>query len=107
MDIDQYEIVLVDLNPAKGSEIRKTRPCLVISPNEMNAFLSTIIVAPMTTSDKNYPTRIPIVHNSKQGFAAIDQIRAIDKSRVIKTLGKISKKETDHCKAIIRETFVD
>lgn len=107
MDIKQYDIVLVNLDPTVGSEIKKTRPCLVISPNEMNKFLRTIIVAPMTTSPKTYPTRIKIVHNKKEGAAAIDQIRTIDKSRIIKALGKISKKEIEDCKAVIQETFVD
>ena len=107
MDIKQYDIVLVNLNPTKGSEIKKTRPCLVISPNEMNKFLRTVVIAPMTTSDKSYPTRITIVHDKKKGAAALDQIRTIDKTRIIKTLGKISKDEIDRCKAVIKETFVD
>jgi mRNA interferase MazF len=107
MDIRQYDIVLVNLDPTVGSEIKKTRPCLVISPNEMNKFLRTIIVAPMTTSPKTYPTRVKIVHNKKEGTAAIDQIRSIDKSRIIKVLGKISKKEIENCKIVIQETLVD
>ncbi|MEQ9188633.1 MAG: type II toxin-antitoxin system PemK/MazF family toxin [Cryomorphaceae bacterium] len=107
MDLKQYEIVLVNLDPTVGSEIKKTRPCLVISPNEMNKFLRTIIVAPMTTSPKTYPTRVKIVHNKKEGAAAIDQIRTIDKYRIIKVLGKISKKEVEDCKTVIQETFVD
>jgi mRNA interferase MazF len=88
MEIKQYQVVLVDLNPTRGSEIQKTRPCLVISPNEMNKYLQTIIVAPMTTSLKNYPTRIPVVHNKKKGAVAIDQIRTIDKSRINAVLNK-------------------
>ena len=107
MDIRQYDIVLVNLDPTKGSEIKKTRPCLVISPNEMNKYLRTVIIAPMTTSDKLYPTRIAIIHNNKKGAAALDQIRTIDKSRIIKSLGRISKYEIDKCKAVIKETFVD
>lgn len=107
MDINQYQIVLVNLDPTKGGEIKKTRPCLVISPNELNRNLRTIIVAPMTTTVKNYPTRVSIVHNNKIGSAAIDQIRTIDKSRVIKILGSISEDEIERCKAVIKETFVD
>lgn len=107
MDLKQYDIVLVNLDPTVGSEIKKARPCLVISPDEMNKFLRTIIVAPMTTSPKTYPTRVAIVHNKKSGTAAIDQIRTIDKSRILKVLGKISKKEIEDCKTIIQETFVD
>ncbi len=107
MEVSQYEIVLVNLEPTRGSEIRKTRPCLVVSPDEMNKYLRTVVIAPMTTAGKAYPTRVPIVHNKKKGSAAIDQIRTIDKGRVLKVLGKISKEEIDRCKAVIRETFVD
>lgn len=107
MDIRQYEIVLVNQDPTKGSEIKKTRPCLVISPDEMNKYLQTIVIAPMTTSIKSYPTRVAIVQNEKKGSAALDQIRAIDKSRIIKSLGKISKNEIYTCKAVLKETFVD
>jgi len=107
MDIKQYDIVLVNLDPPKGSEIKKTRPCLVISPNEMNKYLQTLVIAPMTTSNKSYPTRVIIVHNKKKGAAALDQIRTIDKGRIIKSLGRISKDEIDKCKAVIKETFVD
>ena len=107
MVIKQYEIVLVNLDPTIGSEIKKTRPCLVISPKEMNKFLRTIVVAPMTSTSRPYPTRVPIVHNNKKGSAAIDQIRTIDKTRIIKVLGKISKEEVKNCKSVIRETFVD
>ena len=107
MEIIQYSIVLVNLEPAKGREIRKTRPCLVISPDEMNKFLKTVIVAPMTTSEKKYPTRVAVRHNHKKGAVAIDQILTIDKGRIIKVLGKISKKEIENCKSVIREMLVD
>lgn len=107
MDIKQYEIVLVNLNPTKGGEIKKTRPCLVISPNELNRNLRTVIVAPMTTTIKNYPTRVSVKHNNKEGAAAIDQIRTIDKSRIIKILSSISEDEIDCCKTVIKETLVD
>lgn len=107
MELKQYEIVLVNLNPTLGSEINKTRPCIVISPNEMNTHLKTIIVAPMTTSSKNYPTRIEIKHNDKIGWIVIDQIRTIDKQRIVKVLGKMTKPEIKELKAVIKETFVD
>ncbi|WP_298956282.1 type II toxin-antitoxin system PemK/MazF family toxin [uncultured Nonlabens sp.] len=107
MELEQYSIILVNLNPTIGSEIKKTRPCVIISPNEINKFLRTIIVAPMTTNLKNYPTRIKVKHNGKRGMIAIDQIRTIDKSRVLKTFNKLSKSEIQNCKEIIRETFVD
>ncbi len=107
MVIKQYEIVLVNLDPTIGSEIKKTRPCLVLSPNEMNKFLRTIVVAPMTTVSRSYPTRVAILQYKKKGFAAIDQIRTIDKARITKTLGKISNQEVENCKSVIRETFVE
>ena len=107
MDVKQYQIVLVNLDPTKGGEIRKTRPCLVISPNEINRNLRTVVVVPMTTTVKNYPTRVSIIHHNKKGAAAIDQIRTIDKSRIIKILDSISKDEIERCKAVIKETFVD
>lgn len=107
MDIKQYQIVLVNLDPTIGSEIKKTRPCLVISPDEMNKYLRTIIVAPMTTTNKKYPTRLSITFNNRKGAAAIDQIRAIDRIRIVKILGQITTREIENCKEIIRETFVD
>jgi len=103
----QYGIVLVNLDPTKGSEINKTRPCLVISPDEMNKHLSTVVVAPMTTSGKDYPTRVNIMHNGEKGAVAMDQIRTIDKRRIIKSIGRISDEEINQCKAVIKETYVD
>lgn len=107
MVINQYEIVLVNLNPTIGSEIQKTRPCVVISPNEMNKYLKTIVIAPMTTSSKKYPTRVEIKHDSKIGWVVLDQIRTIDKQRILKTLGRLSKPEIKEVKSILKETFVD
>ena len=107
MELKQYSIVLVNLNPTIGSEIKKTRPCVIVSPNEINKFLNTIVVAPMTTNLKKYPTRISVEHNNKNGMIAIDQIRTIDKSRIIKKFDRLSKSEIQKCKDIIRETFVD
>jgi len=107
MELKQYEIVLVNLNPTIGSEIKKTRPCIIISPNEMNKYLRTIIIAPLTTSSKNYPTRIEIKHNGKIGWIVVDQIRTVDRQRVIKVLGRMTKPEIKEVKIIIKETFVD
>ncbi|WP_445954913.1 type II toxin-antitoxin system PemK/MazF family toxin [Yeosuana sp.] len=107
MELEQYSIVLVNLDPTIGSEIKKTRPCVIVSPNEINKFLRTIVVAPMTTNLKNYPTRIKVKHNGKKGMIAIDQIRTIDKSRIIKKFDQLTKSEIQKCKDIIRETFVD
>jgi mRNA interferase MazF len=107
MEIRQYEIILVNLDPTIGSEIKKTRPCVVISPNEMNKYLRTIVIAPMTTSSKKYPTRVEIKHDNKIGWVILDQIRTIDKQRIIKELGRLSKPEIKEVKEIIKETFVD
>lgn len=107
MELTQYEIVLVNLNPTVGSEIKKTRPCAVVSPDEMNKYLNTIVIAPMTSNMKKYPTRVPVVSKNKKGMIAIDQIRTIDKTRIIKSFGNLSKKEIKNCKEIIKETFVD
>jgi mRNA interferase MazF len=107
MDINQYQITLVNLDPTIGSEIKKTRPCVVISPNEMNKYLRTIVIAPMTTSSKNYPTRVEIKHDNKIGRVVLDQIRTIEKQRIIKSLGRLSKPEIKEVKSIIKETYVD
>jgi len=107
MEIKQYTIILVNLDPTIGSEIKKTRPCVIISPNEMNKYLNTIILAPMTSNLNQYPTRVSVEHDGKKGMIAIDQIRTIDKSRIIKVLGKLSKTEIKNCKEVMKETFVD
>ncbi len=107
MELEQYSIVLVNLDPTIGSEIKKTRPCVIVSPNEINKFLRTIVVAPMTTNLKGYPTRIKVKYLQKKGMIAIDQIRTIDKSRILKTFDKLTRSEIQKCKDIIRETFVD
>jgi len=107
MEIKQYQIILVNLDPTIGSEIRKTRPCVVISPDEMNNHLRTVVIAPMTTRSKNYPTRVEIKHDSKIGWIVLDQIRTIDKQRILKDLGKLSRPEIKEVKAILKEAFVD
>ena len=107
MDLKQYQIVLVNLDPTTGSEIKKPRPCVIISPNEMNKYLRTIIVAPMTTTSRKYPTRIEIKHDRKIGWIVIDQIRTIDKQRIIRILGRLSQPELKELKSVIKETFVD
>jgi mRNA interferase MazF len=107
MAINQYEIILVNLDPTIGSEIKKTRPCVVVSPNEMNKYLNTVVIAPMTSQSKSYPTRIPVKHDNKNGCIVIDQIRTIDKQRIIKTIDSLTLKEIENVKNIIRETFVD
>ena len=107
MEIMQYSIVLVDLDPTLGSEIKKTRPCVILSPNEMNKYLNTIALAPMTTNLKRYPTRVAVEHDGRKGMIVIDQIRTVDKIRILKVLGKLTKSEIKNSKDVIRETFVD
>ncbi len=107
MELKQYQIVLVNLDPTIGSEIKKTRPCVIISPDEMNKYLRTIIVAPMTTSSKKYPTRIEVKHDGKIGWIVVDQIRTIDKQRIIRILGRLTKPEIKDLKLVVKETFVD
>ncbi len=107
MDLSQYTIVLVNLDPTIGSEIKKTRPCVIISPNEMNKYLNTIVLAPMTTNLKAYPTRVSVSHNGKKGMIAIDQIRTVDKTRIVKTFESLTKLEIKKCKSVLKETFVD
>jgi len=103
MRYKQYSVVIVNLNPTVGSEIQKTRPCLVISPNEMN--YSNVIVAPMTSKKKDYPTRVQLKTDS---FVVLDQIRTISVKRIVKvTDTKVSKKKIDEVKKIIREMLVD
>jgi mRNA interferase MazF len=107
MEIVQYSIVLVNLDPTVGSEIKKTRPCVVISPDEMNRHLQTITIAPMTSQSKTYPTRIEVKHNDKTGWIVLDQIRTIDKIRILKVFDKLTDKEILEVKNIIKETYVD
>ena len=85
--VQRFDVFLINLDPTIGSEIKKTRPCLIISPEEINRHIRTVIVAPMTTAGKDYPTRVPCKFQNKKGQIVLDQIRTIDKSRLIKKLG--------------------
>ena len=107
MEIKQYLIFLVNLDPTVGSEIKKIRPCVVISPDEMNRHLRTVVIAPLTTTSRSYPTRVEIKHENKMGWIVLDQIRTIDRLRIIKELGKLSKPEIKEVKLILKETYVD
>jgi mRNA interferase MazF len=90
MEIKRFDVCLANLDPTIGSEIKKTRPCLIISPDEMNKYIRTVIVAPMTTAGKDYPTRVDCHFKNKKSQIVLDQIRTIDKIRLIKNLGTIS-----------------
>lgn len=107
MDVNQYDIVLVNLDPTIGSEIKKNRPCVIISPDEMNKHLQNVVIAPMTSQSKNYPTRLEIKKNNKKRWVVIDQLRTIDRQRIIKFLDNLNDKEIQKLKSLIRETFVD
>ena len=101
----QDEVWLVTLDPTHGAEIRKTRPCLVVSPDEMNGYLQTIIVAPMTTVMRPYPTRVPLRFQGKSGQAALDQLRAVDRQRLVRKLGTISANTARQASEVLVEMF--
>ena len=101
----QGEVWLVALDPTKGSEIRKTRPCLVVSPDEMNQHIATVIVVPLTTRIRAYPTRIGIHFHGKTGQAALDQIRTVDKARLVKKLGAVPDATSDEAAGVLVEMF--
>ncbi|MBW0435457.1 type II toxin-antitoxin system PemK/MazF family toxin [Leptospira yasudae] len=107
MVISQYEVYLINLDPTVGHEIKKSRPCLIISPNEMNKTIGTIIIAPMTTKSRSYPTRVELTFQGKKGWIVLDQIRTVDKTRLAKKLGKIDPKTANKMKLIIKEMLVD
>ena len=95
MVICRFDVCLVDLDPTLGHEIKKKRPCLVISPDEMNRHIRTVIVAPMTTAGREYPSRVNTSFDGKKGQIVLDQIRTVDKKRLVKVLGKIDAKTAD------------
>jgi len=103
----QYEIVVVNLDPTVGSEIKKKRPCVIVSPNEMNKYLATIVVCPITSQSKNYPTRVCFDLEGQKNWIVIDQIRTIDKSRITKSIGKLDDETIEQVKAVIKEAYVD
>ena len=103
----QYDVYLINLDPTIGHEIKKTRPCLIISPDELNNNLQTVIIAPMTTRSHGYPTRVKLDFQNKTGWIVLDQIRTVDKKRLVKRLGLIDKKTVQKVKAIIKEMVVD
>jgi mRNA interferase MazF len=105
MVVRRFEVYLVNLDPTLGSEIQKTRPCLVISPDEMNELIATVIVAPMTTKGRDYPTRVNCTFEGKAGQVVLDQIRTVDKIRLVRRLGKISPSTQKKVLAILMEMF--
>ncbi len=107
MEIKQYDVFLISLDPTIGCEIKKSRPCVIISPNEMNDNINTVIIAPMTTQSHSYPTRVSVKFGGKHGWVVVDQIRTVDKRRMIKKLGIINIHTVNNIKSIIKEMLVD
>jgi mRNA interferase MazF len=101
----RFEVYLVDLDPATGSGMKKTRPCLVISPDEMNHNIRTVIVAPMTTKGRDYPTRVPCRFQKKQGQVVLDQIRTVDRERLVRRLGRLGPRYADRVLSVLAEMF--
>lgn len=100
-----YEVWLVSLDPTRAAEMQKTRPCVVVSPDEMNRHLRTVIVAPMTTSERRYPTRIPLTFRGKPGEVALDQLRTVDRQRMLKKVGNISPSAAQAVSFVLVEMF--
>lgn len=105
--ISRFDVYLVSLDPTQGHEIRKTRPCVIISPDEMNHHISTVIVSPMTTKGRDYPTRVPLTFQRKKGQIVLDQIRTVDKTRLVKRLGKLDANTAAKTLAVLQEMFAE
>lgn len=105
--VKRFDVFLVNLDPTIGSEIQKTRPCVIISPDEMNHYIATVIIAPMTTKGKAYPTRVVCQFQEKKGYIVLDQIRTIDKARLVKKLGQISEDEQRVVLDTLAEMFAE
>ncbi|MFO7918555.1 MAG: type II toxin-antitoxin system PemK/MazF family toxin [Anaerolineae bacterium] len=105
--VQRFDVYLVNLDPTVGSEIRKTRPCLVISPDEMNRWIRTVIVAPMTTKGQSYPTRVACEFQGKEGQVVLDQIRTVHKRRLVRKLGRIDDATQVSVLAALAEMFAE
>jgi len=107
MVIRRYEVYLVNLDPTTGSEIHKTRPCLIVSPDEMNRHIATVIIAPMTTKGRQYPSRVEVKFKGKEGQIVLDQLRTVDKTRLVRRLGVISAEVQQKILAVLAEIFAE
>jgi mRNA interferase MazF len=107
MVVKRFEVYLVNLDPTVGHEIKKTRPCLIISPDEMNKYIATVIAAPMTTVARPYPTRVACTFQRKEGQIVLDQIRTIDKKRLIRKLGQVKKAVQAEVLAVLADMFAE
>ncbi len=105
MVVNRFDVYLINLDPTIGSEIQRTRPCLIISPDEMNRHIRTVIVAPMTSAGKDYPTRVSCKFKKKKGQIVLDQIRTIDKTRLIKKLGSINPETQLEVISVLQRLF--
>jgi mRNA interferase MazF len=101
------EVWLINLDPTVGSEIQKTRPCVVVSPPEMHDHLKTLLIAPMTTGSKPAPFRIPVTFEKKKGLILLDQMRSVDKSRLVKKMGSVSDKTLTETLSVLQEVFAE
>lgn len=107
MVVRRFEVYLVNLDPTVGSEIQKTRPCVVVSPDEMNRHIRTVIVAPMTTKGQPYPTRVPCRFAGKEGQIVLDRLRTVDKARLVRRLGEIDPEMGRMVLAVLAEMFAE
>jgi mRNA interferase MazF len=107
MVIQRFDVYLVNLDPTIGTEIQKTRPCVIISPDEMNRHIATVMVAPMTTKGHSYPSRVFCKFEGKEGQIVLDQIHAVDKVRIMKKLGHLNKPYQDTVQSILTEMFAE
>lgn len=105
MEVNRFDVFLIALDPTIGHEIEKTRPCAVISPNEMNRHIATVIIAPMTTQGRDYPTRVPCTFQGVKGQIVLDQLRTVDKLRLVKKLGRLSPATADRLLDVLTEMF--
>lgn len=105
MVIQRFEIFQINLDPTIGSEIKKSRPCIVISPNEMNRHIATVIIAPLTSKGKDYPSRVPCTFKGRKGQIVLDQIRTVDKTRLVRKMGTVDQKTQEKVLAILAEMF--
>ncbi len=107
MVVKRFDVYLVNLDPTLGSEIKKTRPCLIISPDEMNRYIATVIVAPMTTKGRSYPSRVECHFQGQDGQIVLDQIRTVDKARLVRRLGRIDEQTQTQVLSVLAELFAE
>ena len=105
MEVARFDVFVVNLDPTVGSEIRKARPCVIVSPDEMNRYVRTVVVAPLTTAGRTYPSRVPVSFADRRGQVVIDQLRTVDKARLAKRLGALRADEATAVLDVLREFF--